>query len=181
MKYEPKPHQVKAGEFLRENKRCCLFLDMGLGKTVVTLTRIKELLDDFAVNRVLVIAPKRVAEDTWTREKEKWDHLSDLRVSKVLGTAKQRTRALEASADVYVTNRENVQWLVETVGADWPFDMVVIDELSSFKSSQAKRWRCLKRVIKQSDYVIGLTGTPCGNGYTDLWPEMYLVDRRGFG
>ena len=176
MRYEPKPHQVKAEEFLRDHKRCCLFLDMGLGKTVVTLTRIKELLDDFAVNRVLVIAPKRVAEDTWTREKEKWDHLSDLRVSKVLGSAKQRIRALETSADVYVTNRENVQWLVETVGTGWPFDMVVIDELSSFKSSQAKRWRCLKRVIKQSDYVIGLTGTPCGNGYTDLWPEMYLVD-----
>lgn len=148
----------------------------GLGKTVVTLTYVKELLDDFAVNRVLVIAPKRVAEDTWTSEKDKWDHLHDLRVSKVLGTPRQREAALSADADVYVINRENVQWLVEKQGASWPFDMVVIDELSSFKSSQSKRWRSLKRVIKLSDRVIGLTGTPMGNGYEDLWPEIFLID-----
>ena len=148
----------------------------GLGKTVITLTYVKEMLDDFAVNRVLVIAPKRVAEDTWTREKDKWDHLSDLRVSKVLGTAKQRAAALSAPADVYVINRENVQWLVERCGGEWDFDMVVIDELSSFKSSQAKRWRALRRVIKLSPYVIGLTGTPAPNGYEDLWPEIFLVD-----
>ena len=140
------------------------------------MTYVKELLDDFAVNRVLVIAPKRVAEDTWTREKDKWDHLHDLRVSKVLGTPKQRDAALEDRADVYVINRENVQWLVEKTGASWPFDMVVIDELSSFKSSQSKRWRSLKRVIKLSARVIGLTGTPMGNGYEDLWPEVYLID-----
>lgn len=147
-----------------------------MGKTVITLTYVKELVDDFAVNRVLVIAPKRVAEDTWTSEKDKWDHLSDLRIAKVLGTPKQRENALSSQADVYVINRENVQWLVEKVGASWPFDMVVIDELSSFKSSQSKRWRSLKRVIKLSDRVIGLTGTPAGNGYEDLWPEVYLLD-----
>lgn len=136
----------------------------------------KELLDDFAVDKVLVIAPKRVAEDTWSRESEKWDHLSGLRISKVLGTPAQRIRALEKSADVYVINRENVVWLVEQCGKRWPFDMVVIDELSSFKSTKAKRWRTLKRVIKLSPYVIGLTGTPAPNGYKDLWPEVFLLD-----
>lgn len=140
------------------------------------MTYVKELVDDFAVNKVLVIAPKRVAEDTWTGEKDKWDHLKDLVISKVLGSAKQREIALNLRADVYVINRENVQWLVEKCGAAWPFDMVVIDELSSFKSSQSKRWRSLKRVIKLSDRVVGLTGTPAGNGYEDLWPEVYLVD-----
>ena len=140
------------------------------------MTYVKELYDDFAVSRVLVIAPKRVAEDTWTSEKDKWDHLYELRISKVLGSAKQREAALSSAADIYVINRENVQWLVEKVGDRWPFDMVVIDELSSFKSSQSKRWRSLKRVIKLSGRVIGLTGTPAGNGYMDLWPEVFLVD-----
>ena len=176
MRYEPRQHQTIAAEFLRTHDRAGLFLDMGLGKTVITLTRVKELLDDFAVNRVLVIAPLRVAQDTWSRESGKWDHLTDLRISRVLGTAAQRKAALKAEADVYVINRENVQWLVENVGKAWPFDMVVIDELSSFKSSGSKRWRCLKRVIKLSRYVIGLTGTPAPNGYIDLWPEIYLID-----
>lgn len=176
MRYEPREHQRKALDFLRQHKRCCLFLDMGLGKSVVTLTFIKELLDDFAVNRVLVIAPKRVAEDTWTGERDKWDHLHDLTIAKCLGTPKQREAALRSFADIVVINRENVQWLVEQVGESWPFDMVVIDELSSFKSSQSKRWRSLRRVIKLSDRVIGLTGTPAGNGYEDLWPEIFLID-----
>lgn len=136
----------------------------------------KELLDDFAVDKVLVIAPLRVAQDTWSRESEKWDHLSGLTVSRVLGTAAQRKAALDLRADVYVINRENVQWLVEYLGTRWPFDMVVIDELSSFKSSGSKRWRCLKRVIKLSHYVVGLTGTPAPNGYIDLWPEIFLLD-----
>lgn len=136
----------------------------------------KELLDDFAVNRVLVIAPKRVAEDTWTREKDKWDHLSSLRISKVLGSAKQRIAALDSPADIYVINRDNVQWLVELLGTHWPFDAVVVDELSSFKNPQSKRFRALKRVIKLAAYVFGLTGTPAGNGYIDLWPEIYLID-----
>ena len=176
MKYEPRQHQQIAAEFLRTHNRAGLFLDMGLGKTVVTLTRVKELLEDFAVDKVLVIAPLRVAQDTWSRESEKWDHLHGLRISRVLGTAAQRKAALETDAEVYVINRENVQWLVEYVGKAWPFDMVVIDELSSFKSSSSKRWRCLKRVIKLCRYVIGLTGTPAPNGYIDLWPEVYLLD-----
>lgn len=117
-----------------------------------------------------------MAEDTWTSEKDKWDHLNSLRISKVLGSARQRFLALDADADIYVINRENVQWLVDQLGSNWPFDMVVIDELSSFKSSQSKRWRALRRVIKLSTYVIGLTGTPAGNGYSDLWPEIFLID-----
>ena len=176
MHYDPRPHQQIAADFLRGHKRAGLFLDMGLGKTVVTLTRVKELLDDFAVDKVMVIDPLRVAQDTWSRESEKWDHLSGLTVSRVLGTAAQRKAALESRADVYVINRENVQWLVEYLGTRWPFDMVVIDELSSFKSSGSKRWRCLKRVIKLSHYVVGLTGTPAPNGYIDLWPEIFLLD-----
>lgn len=168
MQYIPRAHQVKADAFLREHPRCCLLLDMGLGKTVVTLTYIKDLLDDFAVNKVLVIAPKRVAEDTWSREKDKWEHLHGLTISKVMGTGKQREAALRAQADLYIINRENVQWLVEYLGSDWCFDTVVIDELSSFKSAQSKRWRSLKRVIRLCTHVIGLTGTPAANGYMDL-------------
>lgn len=177
MKYRPRRHQVLAERWLREHERCALFLDMGLGKTVVTLTVLRErIYEDFSVDRALVIAPKNVAEDTWTREQEKWDHLKDLRVSKLLGTAAQRRRALASCADVDVINRENVQWLVEELGGRWPYDMVVIDELSSFKSSHAKRWRMLKRVIGQSRYVVGLTGTPAPKGYLDLWPEIFLID-----
>ena len=146
------------------------------GKTVVTLTRIKELVDACVVRRVLVIAPLRVAESTWSTEAAKWDHLQGLRVAKVIGEADRRKRALATDSDVYVINRENVQWLVEGLQGKWPFDCVVIDELSSFKNHQAKRWRYLRRVIKASDYVIGLTGTPAPNGYMDLWPEIYLID-----
>lgn len=177
MLYVPRQHQKIAEEFLCKNPRCALFLDMGLGKTVVTLTRLKELIyEEFSVYKALVIAPKRVAEDTWGRECAKWDHLKDLRVAKVMGTPKQRIRALEHDADIYVVNFENVVWLVDYVGDNWPFNAVVIDELSGFKSPQAKRWRVLKRVVKLSNYVIGLTGTPAPNGYMDLWPEIYLLD-----
>ena len=134
------------------------------------------MLDDFAINKALVIAPLRVAQDTWSRESEKWDHLAGLTISRVLGTRTQREAALHKNADVYVINRENVQWLVEYIGNKWPFDMVVIDELSSFKSASSKRWRCMKRVIKLAKYVVGLTGTPAPNGYIDLWPEIYMLD-----
>lgn len=178
MKYEPKRHQRIAEQFCMTHSHAGLLLDMGLGKTVVTLTVLNRLMyEEFSLNRALVIAPKRVAEDTWSREAEKWDHLSCLRVVKVLGTAKQRTAALAQDGDVYVINRENVVWLVETLGARWPFDGIVIDELSSFKSSRSKRWRALRRVIGAANYVYGLTGTPAPNGYIDLWPEMYLLDR----
>ena len=163
-------------KFLREHNRGCLFLDMGLGKTVTALTVAKELLDDFFIDKVLVIAPKRVAEDTWSREAAKWDHLKDLRISKVLGNLKQRKAALENDADIYVINRENTQWLVEYLNGKWPFDLVIIDELSSFKSAKSKRFRTLRRVIRGSEYVWGLTGTPASNGYMDLWAEIFLID-----
>lgn len=163
-------------EFLRNHDHCALFLDMGLGKTVCSLTAAKELLDDFRIEKMLVIAPKRVAEDTWTRECEKWDHLKALRVVKVLGSCKHRKSALAEDADVYVINRENVQWLVEYCNGVWPFDLVIIDELSSFKNPQAKRFKLLRRVIGQSSFVWGLTGTPASNGYMDLWAEIFLID-----
>lgn len=132
----------------------------------------------FEVSRVLVIAPKRVAEDTWSRESEKWDHLQHLTISKILGSEKQRTAGMKADADLYVVNRENVKWLVERCRLEkqWPYDMVVIDELSSFKSNQSQRFKALKTVMPLVQRVVGLTGTPTPNGYMDLWPEIYLLD-----
>ena len=148
----------------------------GLGKTVVTLTRIKELIDACVIRRALVIAPKRVAESTWSTEAAKWDHLQDLKVIQVMGPPPSRASKLKKDAHVYVISRDNVKWLVDGLAGWWPFDLVVIDELTSFKNSTAKRWRWLKRVIKMSDYVIGLTGTPAPNGYYELWPQIYLID-----
>lgn len=151
---------------------------MGLGKTVITLTAINELmLDRFDVRRVIVIAPKQVAEDTWTREASKWDHLKHLKISKVLGTPKQRLKALEANAHIYVINRENVVWLVNHYGKKWPFDMIVVDELSSFKASDSQRFRSLRKVRALSTRIVGLTGTPAPNSLIDLWPQLFLLDR----
>ena len=177
-----KPHEYQSRMIRRivEQEHVGLFLDMGLGKTVITLTAVRELLDDFAAARILVIAPKRVAEDTWTREREKWDHLHSLRVSCMTGTQRQRLQALERDADVYVLGRDNVQWLVQhflDTRKPWPFDMVVVDELSSFKNPQAKRFKALRSVMPYVDRVVGLTGTPSPNGLMDLWAEIYLLDR----
>lgn len=142
------------------------------------MTAIDLLLNDyFDASRVLVIAPLRVAEDTWAREIHKWDHLSHLRISKVLGTAEQRRKALKTDADIWVINRENVEWAVSEYGSQWPFDTVVIDELSSFKNHQAKRFRALRRVRPMMKRVIGLTGTPAPNGLIDLWSQIYLMDQ----
>ena len=145
------------------------------------MTAIDELIyDRFEIQRVLVIAPKRVAEDTWTREAEKWDHLRELRISPVLGSAKERTEALDADADLYVIGRDNVVWLVELLQKrrkGWPFDMIVIDELSSFKNPQAKRFRALRNAVPCAKRVVGLTGTPSPNGLMDLWAEIYLLDQ----
>lgn len=134
-------------------------------------------MDNFSLNKVLVIAPKTVAEDTWSRESQKWDHLKDLRISKMLGTAKQRETAYKMDADIYVINRENVVDLVEKHGSDWKFDAIVVDESSSFKSSKAKRWRMLKRVAPLCRAVWLLTGTPNPNSLMDLWPQLYLLDQ----
>lgn len=181
MRFTPHSYQKRAVSFILEHEAAGLFLEMGLGKTVITLTAIEELMcDRFEVSRVLVIAPLRVAEDTWSRESEKWDHLKHLRIAKILGSAADRIRALKKSADIYVINRENVVWLVEYLEENrirWPFDMVVIDELSSFKNNQAKRFKALKKMRPMMDRIVGLTGTPAANSLIDLWAEMYLLDR----
>lgn len=176
MRFEPHEYQRTAIDKILTTPRCGLFLDMGLGKTVITLTAVERLMyDSFEIGRVLVIAPLRVAEDTWSRESEKWDHLRHLTISKILGTPAQRRAALAAKADIYIINRENVVWLCGELKR-WCFDMVVIDELSSFKSPKAQRFRALRKVIGGSKRVVGLTGTPAPNGLIDLWSEMYLID-----
>lgn len=178
MQFQPHDYQIIAMDWIRERPYAGLFLDMGMGKTVVALTVANELLyDSFDVRKVLVIAPKKVAEDTWSRETAKWDHLRHLRISKVLGSREQRLVELAREADIYVINRENVVWLVETLGAEWNFDMVIVDELSSFKNHRAKRFRALRKVRPLIKRVVGLTGTPVPNGYMDLWAEVYLLDR----
>ncbi len=178
MNFTPYPHQEAGIRWIIDRPACALFWGMGSGKTVTTLTAIDLLLHDcMEEGPVLVIAPKRVAENTWTKEADKWEHLRHLRVSKVMGTTKHRTDALAADADIYVINRENVLWLVEYLGSRWPFPIVVIDELSSFKSSTAKRWRALRRVRGRIRRIIGLTGTPRPNGIEDLYPETYLLDQ----
>jgi SNF2 family DNA or RNA helicase len=175
--YIPHPYQEHATEHVIENPFCGLFLEMGLGKTVSTLTAVDKLMFDLCeVSRVLVIAPKRVAENTWSAEIEKWDHLRHLRLSKVLGTERQRKEALQKKADLYIINRENVVWLIAQYGSGFPFDMVVIDELSSFKSAAARRFKALRQIRPQIRRVVGLTGTPVPNGLLDLWPQMYLLD-----
>lgn len=178
MRFYPHNYQQFAIQKVIEQKACGLFLDMGLGKTVITLTAINELLyNQLEVNKVLVIAPLRVALMTWASEADKWDHLKDLTISKVLGTEKQRIEALRENADIYIINRENTEWLVNYYGRSWPFDMVVIDELSSFKSHSSKRFKALRKVRPLCKRVVGLTGTPTPNGLIDLWPQMYLLDR----
>lgn len=154
-----------------------LFLDMGLGKTLITLSAIKELMyNRFLINRVLVIAPKKVAEATWQNEIEKWEELNILRTSTVLGTEKQRVKALNTPADIYIINRDNVVWLVDLYKNAWPFDMVVCDEFSSFKNHQAKRFKALASIKPHVKKLIGLTGTPSPNGLLDLWAQVYLLD-----
>jgi len=175
--YKPYYYQAYATQWIIDKKKSALFLEMGMGKSVSTLTAILELMYDyFDVAKVLVIAPLRVASTTWEEEVEKWDHLKDLRISKVLGSEKQRVAALYKKADIYIINRENVTWLVDRFDSDWPFDMVVIDELSSFKSSKAQRFKSLKKVRPFIKRMVGLTGTPAPNGLIDLWPQIYLLD-----
>lgn len=175
--YTPYPYQQYCHDAILRLPAIGMFLDMGLGKTVITLTAIHELkYYRWAINKVLVIAPKKVAEDTWQTEVAKWDHLSGLRVIGVLGSATQRMRALQTPADVYVINRENTQWIVEHFGLNWPFDVVVLDESSSFKNHQAKRFKALKVVRPKIRRIIELTGTPNPHGLIDLWAQVYLLD-----
>lgn len=175
MRYKPHNYQQFATDFILNQSICCLMLDMGLGKTVITLTALWQLaLDSFDVSRVLVIAPKRVAEDTWPKELAKWEHLTGLTSSLVLGSAAERKAALQKKAFLYIINRENVTWLVKN--HYWDFDMVVIDELSSFKSNKAERFKAMKKVRPMITRIVGLTGTPAPNTLLDLWPQMYLMD-----
>jgi SNF2 family DNA or RNA helicase len=178
LKFTPHTYQKFATQKIIKQPAVGLFLDMGLGKTVCALTAASELLHNYyEVSKVLVIAPYRVARDTWPQEIEKWDHLRYLKYSMVLGSKKQRLAALNTRADIYVINRENVTWLVDYYGRDWPFDMVIIDELSSFKSSKARRFRSLRKVRPLIKRIVGLTGTPAPNGLIDLWAQIYLLDQ----
>ena len=179
MQYKPHDYQRRAIDKIMETPACGLFLEMGLGKTVIALTAASRLIyDRIDVFRVLVIAPLKVAEDTWSREADKWDHLHDLKIAKILGTAKQRKEAADSEADVYVINRENVVWLEkEYPGRRWRWDMVIVDELSSFKSRQAERFKALRRARPFMRRIVGLTGTPNPNGYMDLWSQIFLLDQ----
>ena len=177
MIFTPHAYQQHCIDKILEINKLGLYLDMGLGKTVTTLTAIRELkYNRFQVRRVLVIAPKKVAEGTWTKEKDKWEHTKILRVSQVLGSQAKRIRALNTPADIYITNRENVCWLVDYYRNDWPFDMVVIDESSSFKSHTSKRFKSLAGISGKITRLVELTGTPSPNGLSDLWAQVYLLD-----
>jgi len=168
-------YQRRAVSFIQDRRRCGLFLDMGLGKTTSTLTAISDLRDSFLIYKVLIIAPLRVANSVWAQEAQKWDHLKHLRISICTGSEKQRLGALQMDADVYVINRENVEWLVTRMKS-WVFDMVVIDESSSFKNSSTKRFRAIRKILPMTEYMVLLTGTPSPNGLLDLWSQMYMVD-----
>ncbi len=177
MKFEPHNYQNYAINYIENHPISAVLLDMGLGKTSITLTALNDLLfDSFKTHRVLVIAPLRVARDTWPAEADKWDHLQNLICSVAVGSESERRAALLRPADIYIINRENVQWLIEESGVPFDFDTVVIDELSSFKNHQAKRFRALMKIRPKVKRVIGLTGTPSSNGLMDLWAEFRLLD-----
>ena len=177
MIYKPYDYQKAAIEWIIDKSKSALFLDCGLGKSSITLTAIQQLIDDCEITRALVVAPKKVAETTWTEEAEKWEHLHDLRVVKVIGTEKQRCTALAQKADVYVTGRDNFVWLVGKYGGKLPFDALVIDELTSFKSAKSERFKAMRIAVPSVKRVIGLTGTPAPNGLIDLWAQMYCIDQ----
>lgn len=176
MKYSPHSYQTYATEYIENHPIAAIFLDMGLGKTVTTLTAISHLLFDSFVHKVLVVAPLRVAKTTWADEIRKWDHLQNLHYSVAVGMEQERIAALKTSADIYIINRENVQWLVEESGVPFDFDMLVIDELSSFKNHQTKRFKTLMKVRPKIKRVVGLTGTPSSNGLMDLFAEFKVLD-----
>lgn len=177
MKFVPHRYQRRAIGWIKEHTHCGLFLDMGLGKSVCTLTAIAELMDSCEVSSVLVVAPLKVAESTWSAEVAKWDHLRHLRVSEVLGTKGQRRRALEAEADIYVTSRDLlVKVLEEYAGKALPWDMLVVDELTSFKHQSSLRFKALRRKRAFFTRIVGLTGTPAPNGLKDLWGQLFVID-----
>ena len=177
MKYNPHDYQKYAIDFIISHPIAAVLLDMGLGKSVITLTALLDLLfDSFLIRKVLVIAPLRVARDTWPAEIKKWDHLKELTFSVAVGSEEERKIALLKKADIYIINRENVDWLVNKSGVSPAYDCIVIDELSSFKSYQAKRFKSLMKIRPFAKRVIGLTGTPSSNGLMDLWAEFKVLD-----
>ena len=177
MTFRPHAYQDRAVAFVMTHPCCALFMEMGLGKTVVALTALKDLQESLEVTRALVVAPKSVARNTWASEASKWDHLAGLRISLVMGKPAQRRRALEADADLYVTNRDNVSWLVRELGRDWDFDTVILDESSSFKNHESKRWKSLNSIRPWIRRMVLLTGTPAPNGLMDLWAQFRLLDK----
>lgn len=177
MKYNPHDYQKYAVGYIESHPVAAVLLDMGLGKTSITLTALADLLfDSFEVHKILITAPLRVAKNTWSAEIEKWNHLRDLKYSVAVGTAAECIAALKAEADIYIINRENVQWLISESGIPFDFDMVVIDELSSFKNHQTKRFKALMKVRPKVKRIVGLTGTPSSNGLMDLFAEFRLLD-----
>lgn len=177
MKFKPHDYQRYTIQFIIDHPEAAIFLGMGMGKTISTLTAINDLVRNrFETQKVLVIAPIRVARDTWPAELEKWDHLAGLTVSPIIGTAKQRQDATNRRADIYTIGRENIPWLVKHHGNRWPYDMVIIDELSSFKNPQAKRFKALKKVRPKIHRIVGLTGTPAPNSLLDIWAPFRLID-----
>ena len=175
MKFEPHEYQKYAIEYIKTHPVAAILLGCGLGKTSIALTAIDDMLHDtFEIRKVLVVAPIRVAKVSWPDEIQKWDHLSDLRYSVAVGTKEERLAALKADAEVYIINRENLPWLIESTSFD--YDMVVLDELSSFKNWQSKRFRAFMKIRPRLKRVIGLTGTPSSNGLMDLWAEYRLLD-----
>ena len=177
MKYEPHEYQRYAINYIEDHPFAAVLLDMGLGKTSITLTAVADLLfDSFEVHKVLVIAPLRVARDTWSAELQKWDQLHHLTYSVAVGSEAERKAALTKKADIYIINRENVQWLIEKSKLPFDYDMLVVDELSSFKNHQSKRFKALMQVRPRIKRVVGLTGTPASNGLMDLWAEFKVID-----
>lgn len=178
MEFKPHPYQAYCIDRVIKQPKIGLFLDMGLGKTIITLQAIYELkYNRFAVQKVLIIAPKKVAEATWQREAQKWDGVGILRISTVLGGLSKRVKALNTPADIYIINRDNVTWLVDYYKNDWPFDMVVADESSSFKNHAAKRFKSLAHMYNHIKRMVLLTGTPTPKGLIDLWAQIYLLDQ----
>ena len=177
MNFSPHDYQAYAIDYIKTHPIAAVLLDMGLGKTVISLTAIADLLfDSFEVHRILVIAPLRVARDTWPAEIAKWEHLQHLTHAVCVGTPKERRTALMAGADITIINRENIGWLIDSSGFDFDYDMVIIDELSSFKNHKTKRFQSLMKVRPKVKRIVGLTGTPSSNGLMDLWSEFKLLD-----
>ncbi len=169
-------YQERAIKFIKSTERCALFLDMGLGKSAITLTAISDLQDQMEIHKALVIAPLRVANSVWDHEAKLWKHLRHLKVQVCTGTERERLTALHRDADIYTINRENVPWLVKQYGKKWPFDCVIIDESSSFKNATSLRFKALKKILPFTNYMVLLTGTPVPNGLLDIWSQIYLLD-----